>query len=206
MKKKKARTSFLLGFMIGIFTMVAILLGTMYGGYAYLKAMSKTPFVNQNIIQSAPSQQNKPFATLSLPITGLLQQASTTTMQMSVQGDQLNIVNRTLQIPFLPFGVTITLTGHLFVLHGYLVINHVQGKVDALPIPTFLLFDAITRQGSTYGIVADAKNDRLWIVRTFSPFSLLRYQASTQSIDIGIPQSYITSMMHKNGFASVTKP
>ncbi len=186
--------------------MVAILLGTLYGGYAYLKAMSKTPLASQNIIQSAPSQQNKPFATLSLPITGLLQQVSTNTMQMSVQGDKLKIVNRTLQIPFLPFGVSITLTGRLFVLHGYLVINHVQGKVDSLPIPSFLLFDAIARQGSTYGIVADAQNDRLWIVRTFSPFSLLRYQASTQSISIGIPQSYITSMMHKIGFTSVTKP
>lgn len=161
----------------------------------YLETASQQTTIAVNTPQVNSSNRVE----LYFPLERFLAWRSTPNLQMDMRGQDVHVHVNVHPITSLGITLSVDIYGQPNVVNGQFVLRSVHGSIDHIPIPTSLLLGAIAREGSTYGVYTNTKQDELAIAKTFGTSRLVGFDHPANDLIISVPVSAVLRAAHGEG-------
>ncbi|MCY0875034.1 MAG: hypothetical protein OWT28_01945 [Firmicutes bacterium] len=182
--KRRTAWPFWAGLGTGVVATVVILAGGLYGTLSYMtsRADQSVVFASNPATTKADNRVQMYF-----PLERFLAWRSTTSTQMSMQGDRVRVDLSAK--PFASLGITlgVAIYGTPAVIHGDFALQNVSGYVDNIPLPKSLVLGAIAADGERYGVHVNDARDTLYVIKNLGDYRLIAYDAKARDLVLSLP-------------------
>jgi len=180
--------AFWLGLFAGFAATITLGAATVYGVARYMAAQTDQSAV---FASSPATTTTDNRVQMYFPLERFLTWRSTTSTEMSMQGDQVRVQFYARPFPAIGLTFGVDIYGTPAVIHGDFALRNVSGYLDHIPLPKSLVLGAIASGAQQYGVHVNAAHDTLYVVKKLGDYRLIGYDAKAHDLVLSLPVSAV---------------